>query len=293
MLAPGRAVALLEPRLRPARRDRDARHGRVVCRRAADAGSSIRSGSRGRASRPDAPTASPYYVDPYADAVHDEPDPEVTESTGPPGGCGRRRPISRRWGTFLADGHDGVLPKAALDRMARAQTMVDEATVEPRLGARARALPARRPRLRRARRRDARVPRRAGRRARASERVRGADERGAGAKAEALALDLAAAALDALPREPAAWRPAGRSARARRRARPLVDGGERDRRSRCGTAASRRSSSAARPAATSRGSSTEAPIAGASSRVASAGSCCGPFARRRAVSRSSTSRRIP
>ena len=35
--------------------------------------------------RPDAPKASPYYVDPYADSVRDEPDPEVTESTGAAG----------------------------------------------------------------------------------------------------------------------------------------------------------------------------------------------------------------
>ena len=47
--------------------------------------------------RPAAPKASPYYVDPYTDAVHDEPDPEVTESTGAAGLAvvdgGRSRPL--------------------------------------------------------------------------------------------------------------------------------------------------------------------------------------------------------
>ena len=76
--------------------------------------------------RPSPPLARPYFVDPYTDTVHDEPDPEVTESTGAAGWLWSTPADLARWGTFLADGHDDVLPKATLDRMARVQTMVDE-----------------------------------------------------------------------------------------------------------------------------------------------------------------------
>ncbi len=76
--------------------------------------------------RPAEPKARPYYVDPYADSVHDEPDPDVTESTGAAGWLWSTAADLARWGTFLAEGDDAVLPKAALDRMSRVQTMVDE-----------------------------------------------------------------------------------------------------------------------------------------------------------------------
>ena len=61
--------------------------------------------------RPAAPRASPYYVDPFADAVHDEPDPEVTESTGAAGWLWSTAADLARWGMFLAEGNDAVLPK--------------------------------------------------------------------------------------------------------------------------------------------------------------------------------------
>ena len=144
--------------------------------------------------RPDAPKASPYYVDPFADAVHDEPDPEVTESTGAQGGCGRPPADLARWGMFLADGNDDVLPKAALDRMARPQTMVDEERGAS-VGARARsrtvaAIGARRPRWR-----DARVPGRARWFSEASARAPRCSRTRARAQGrEALAFDLAGAA---------------------------------------------------------------------------------------------------
>ncbi len=76
---------------------------------------------------PAAPKASPYYVDPYTDTVRDEPDPEVTDSTAAAGWLWSTPADLARWGAFLADGNDAVLPKASLDRMARVQTMVDEA----------------------------------------------------------------------------------------------------------------------------------------------------------------------
>ncbi len=110
--------------------------------------------------RPDGPKASPYYVDPYTEMARDEPDPEVTESTGAAGWLWSTAADLARWGTFLADGNDDVLPKEALDRMARLQTLVDEErwTIGWGLGL---CLVRRGDRvLRRPRRRDAGLPRR-------------------------------------------------------------------------------------------------------------------------------------
>lgn len=76
--------------------------------------------------RPDEPKASPYYVDPYTDIVRDEPDPEVTDTTAAAGWLWSTSADLARWGTFLADGAEGVLPKATLDLMARVRTMADE-----------------------------------------------------------------------------------------------------------------------------------------------------------------------
>ena len=77
---------------------------------------------------PTAPKASPYYVDPFTDTARDEPDPEVTESTGAAGWLWSTAADLARWGTFLVEGDETVLPKSTLDRMARLQTMVDEET---------------------------------------------------------------------------------------------------------------------------------------------------------------------
>jgi CubicO group peptidase (beta-lactamase class C family) len=158
--------------------------------------------------RPEAPRASPYYVDPFADTVRDEPDPEVTESTGAAGWLWSTPADLARWGAFIAEGNDEVLPKAALDRMARPQTMVDEAKWSLGWGLG----------LELYRRGDrvfaghggAMPGFLAGLVVQRSERTGAAvlTNTSAGAGPEALALDLAVAALDALPRTPAVWEPA-------------------------------------------------------------------------------------
>jgi len=158
---------------------------------------------------PDAPKASPYFVDPYTDTVRDEPDPEVTDSTAAAGWLWSTAADLARWGTFLAEGNDAVLPTALLDRMARVQTMVDEAgwSLGWGLG------------LELFRRGDrvlvghggAMPGFLAGLVVHRGERTGAAVLTNTGAEAapEALALDLAVAALDALPRTPALWAPAG------------------------------------------------------------------------------------
>jgi CubicO group peptidase (beta-lactamase class C family) len=159
--------------------------------------------------RPTGPKASPYFVDPYTDTVRDEPDPDVTESTGAAGWLWSNAEDLARWGRFLADGDDGVLPKAVLDRMARVQAMVDEErwSVGWGLG------------LELYRRGDrvlvghggAMPGFLAGLAVHRGERTGAAVLTNTGAEAgpEALAIDLAMTALDALPRTPPPWAPAG------------------------------------------------------------------------------------
>jgi CubicO group peptidase (beta-lactamase class C family) len=158
---------------------------------------------------PEAPKASPYFVDPYTDVVHDEADPDVTESTGAAGWLWSTTGDLARWGTFLADGDDAVLAKAELDRMARVQVMVDEVKWSLGWGLGLELY-----------RRGDRVftghggampgmvaalvmhrPERTG--------AAVLMNTGAGAKPETLALDLATAALEALPRTPEPWQPGG------------------------------------------------------------------------------------
>jgi CubicO group peptidase (beta-lactamase class C family) len=158
---------------------------------------------------PAAPKASPYYVEPYSDTVRDEPDPQVTGSTAAAGWLWSTAADLARWGTFLADGNDAVLPKASLDRMARVQTMVDEAgwSVGWGLG------------LELYRRGDrilvghggAMPGFLAGLVVHRGERTGAAvlTNTGAAASPETLALDLTVAVLDALPRTPPPWLPAG------------------------------------------------------------------------------------
>ena len=167
--------------------------------------------------RPDAPKASPYYVDPFADAVHDEPDPEVTESTGAAGWLWSTAADLARWGMFLADGNDAVLPKAALDRMARLQTMVDEERWSLGWGL-GLALVRRGDRVLVGH--DGAMPGFVAGLAGSARRAHGAavlTNTGAGAGPLALAFDLAVAALDALPRD-------AQSSGSRRRCRPQLDG---------------------------------------------------------------------
>ena len=158
--------------------------------------------------RPAAPKASPYYVDPYADTVRDEPDPEVTESTGAAGWLWSTPGDLARWGAFIADGHDDVLSKAALDRMARPQTMVDEVRWSLGWGLG----------LELYRRGDRVLAGHGGAMpgflaalvVQRDERTGAAvlTNTSAGADPEKLALDLAVAALDGLPRTPTLWKPA-------------------------------------------------------------------------------------
>jgi len=156
---------------------------------------------------PHAPKASPYFVDPYSDVADDEADPEVTEPTGAAGWLWSTTGDLARWGTFLADGDEAVLAKPELDRMARVQVMVDEARWNLGWGLGLELY-----------RRDDRVfaghggampGMLAGLVVHRPERTGAAvlTNTGAEARAEALALDLAAAALDALPRTPEPWRP--------------------------------------------------------------------------------------
>ena len=180
--------------------------------------------------RPEGPKASPYYVDPYTEMARDEPDPEVTESTGAAGWLWSTAADLARWGMFLADGNDEVLPKAALDRMARVQTLVDEErwTMGWGLGL---CLVRRGDRVLVGH--DGAMPGfLAGLLVHRRERT-GASvlmNTGAGGAPLALAFDLAVAALDALPRMPEPWSPqAAMPTGARGRARPLVDGGGADR----------------------------------------------------------------
>jgi CubicO group peptidase (beta-lactamase class C family) len=157
--------------------------------------------------RPEAPKASPYYVDPYTDTVRNEPDPEVTESTAAAGWLWSTAADLARWGTFLGEGHDSVLPKTWLDRMARVQVMAEEQrwTVGWGLG------------LELYRRGDrvfaghggAMPGFLAGLVVQRAERTGAVvlTNTSAEAKPERLALDLVETALDALPRTPELWVP--------------------------------------------------------------------------------------
>jgi CubicO group peptidase (beta-lactamase class C family) len=154
------------------------------------------------------PSASPYYVDPYADVVRVEVDPDLTEPLGAAGWLWSTARDLARWGTFLAEGHEQVLAKETLDRMARVQAMRDEArwSVGWGLG------------LGLYRRGDSVFAGHGGAMPGflASLVVQRAERTGAvvltntgaGASPETLALDLATAALDGLPRAPAPWSPA-------------------------------------------------------------------------------------
>jgi len=156
---------------------------------------------------PDDPRATGYYVDPYSDRVTVEPDVSGDGPTAAIGWLWSTVDDLARFGDFLATGHDGVLVRETVDEMARLRTMVDEArwTLGWGLGVglyrrgdrvfvgHGGAMPGflaslcvHRP-----------------------ERTGAAVLVGASAEAEpeTVALDLAEAALDALPRVPEAWRP--------------------------------------------------------------------------------------
>ena len=156
---------------------------------------------------PEGPRATGYHVRPYSDDVIVEVDPSGTGPTAAMGWLWSTVDDLARFGDFLATGRDGVLARETLDEMSRVQTMVDEQRWSlgwglglslARRGERVYAghggampgflafLAVHRP-----------------------ERTAAAVlcNTSAGATPDMLALDLAEAALDALPRVPDAWRP--------------------------------------------------------------------------------------
>jgi CubicO group peptidase (beta-lactamase class C family) len=156
-----------------------------------------------------APAATGYLVDPYSDAAHVEPELEMTESTAALGQLWSTTWDLARWGDLLAHGYEDVLPKTTVDEMAHVQTMVDHArwTLGWGLG----------PALYRhgdrvfAGHGGAMPGFLAGLVVERAERTGAVVLASAStaAHAEELALDLASAALDALPRLPNEWRSDG------------------------------------------------------------------------------------
>ena len=70
------------------------------------------------------PAAGGYFVEPYSDAVRLEPDPDL----GGAGALGKLWSTTgdlARWGAFLAAGDDRVLAAATLEEMSHVRTMVD------------------------------------------------------------------------------------------------------------------------------------------------------------------------
>lgn len=159
--------------------------------------------------RPEGPCATPYFVEPYSDGVRVEPDPEVTELTGAAGWLWSTSGDLARWGSFLAGGDAAVLGGEWLEEMARVHAMVDEErwTVGWGLG------------LELFRRGDRVFAGHEGAMpgflaslvVQRAERTGAAVLTNSGAQVDTkgLALDLAEAALDALPRVPAPWVPDG------------------------------------------------------------------------------------
>jgi len=77
---------------------------------------------------PSGPAACGYFVDPYSDVPHLEPDLVMSDSTAALGQLWSTTGDLAAWGSFLAEGHEAVLAKPTLDEMARVQTMVDHAS---------------------------------------------------------------------------------------------------------------------------------------------------------------------
>ena len=158
---------------------------------------------------PPPPRATGYFVDPYSDRVTVEADPRAAGPVAAMGWLWSTVDDLARWADFLATGHDGVLSAATLDEMARVRTMADQATWSLGWGLGLELY-----------RRGERVfaghggampgflaavcvhrPERTG--------AVVLCNTGAGARPEALALDLAEAVLEELPRAPTPWCPDG------------------------------------------------------------------------------------
>lgn len=73
---------------------------------------------------PQAPAARPYLVDPYADALHDEP-ALADGSLGAAGELWSTASDVARWGAFLADPDPEVLSPAAAEEMRTVQAMME------------------------------------------------------------------------------------------------------------------------------------------------------------------------
>ena len=150
-----RGLALLEPRLRPARPRRRAGLRHAVSR--------LRAGAAARAARarrrttwgPEAPAAKPYFVEPYSDSVRREPELELGGKGGESGLYSTVGDLAR-WGSFLCAPDESVLAPRECGRDAPAADH-GRARLDARLGPRDRALAARRADLRRAHRRLSRA----------------------------------------------------------------------------------------------------------------------------------------
>ena len=220
------------------------------------------------------PAARGYFVEPYSDAVRLEPELDL----GGAGALGKLWSTTgdlARWGAFLVAGDDRVLKASTLEEMSHVRAMVDHDgwTVAWGTG------------LELYRRGESLFVGHGGampghlaglvvdRKTKIGAAV--LTNTGAGASPEKLALDLATAAIDALPRGRRTLA-GGRAGARGDRAAARASGGRRGTRWCCrgGRAGSRRSSSAACPAATPPSSSPRARTASAASRAASAASCC-------------------
>jgi CubicO group peptidase (beta-lactamase class C family) len=69
--------------------------------------------------------AKGYFVEPYSSSVRLEPDLDLPETSAAMGQLWSTTGDLARWGAFLAAGDDDVLPKEALDGMARVSVMAD------------------------------------------------------------------------------------------------------------------------------------------------------------------------
>lgn len=152
------------------------------------------------------PAARGYFVEPYSDAVRLEREPDLGGS-GALGKLWSTVVDLARWGSFLADGDDRVLMASTLEEMSHVRTMVDHErwalawgtglelyrSGEHLFVGHGGAMPGHLAGLV--------VNRKSGIGATVLTNT------SAGGKPEALALELAAAAIEALPQEPDSWEP--------------------------------------------------------------------------------------
>ena len=87
------------------------------------------------ASRPTAPVAKGYFVEPYSDGVRREPDLDLPETTAAMGQLWSTTGDLARWGAFLAAGDEAVLPQGRRStRWPASQVMADEERGRPHGG---------------------------------------------------------------------------------------------------------------------------------------------------------------